>query len=377
MTGYFDNAATTVPSQAALDTYREVAQMYPANPSSSHREGKRAKALLDELRERTAALLKTQAQYITFTSGATEANNIILSSLIWRPQRAQAVFSGIEHSSILNWSQLLTHLGWAVTAVDAPGGVIDASSIASALTDKSRLVCTMLVNNTVGTVADIASITKAIRDVERQGSMPPIHIHCDATQALGKIAVDLTSLGVDSASFSAHKFHGPKGVGFLYNTKANIASLSRGGGQERGLRAGTENLASIAAMVTALEEVSANLAANLAHVTDLNNLMRTHLASVPIITPKEGSSPYILTISIPNVPSQVSERILSDAGFCVSAGSACSHNERQKGAKAQGAMRLSPDIAESSIRISFAHDTTHASCEALAAAILAIYRNHR
>lgn len=377
MTGYFDNAATTVPSQRAIQTYVETSRSYPANPSSSHSEGKRAAAFLSEMRERTARLINTHHDHITFTAGATEANDIILSSLLWRPQSAQVLFSGIEHSSILQWSRLLTHLGWTVTTVDAPAGLLDPAQLAAALTPKTRLVCVMLVNNTVGTILDVAAIVKEVRRFEEESGCPPIHVHCDATQALGKIAVDLDGLGVDSAAFSAHKFHGPRGVGILYNTKATLQSFSRGGGQERGLRGGTENLPAIAAMVTALEEALSALEKNRGTVEALNKVLRDRLASLPIITPAEQSSPYILTISIPPLPGEVTERMLSDLGFAVSAGSACSHNARQKGTKAHNAMRLESRIAESSIRISLSPENTKEACEALADAILTIHRNHR
>lgn len=377
MSGYFDNAATTVMSQSALQTYVETARSYPANPSSSHSEGRRAAALLSQSRERVASLLKTESEHITFTAGATEANDIILSSLLWRPQSGQVVFSGIEHSSILQWNQLLAHLGWTVTTVAAPSGFIEPQQLAAALTAKTRLVSVMLVNNTVGTIQDIGAIRSAVRRFESESGQPPIHIHSDATQALGKIDVDLAHLGVDSASFSAHKFHGPRGVGILYNTKASTQSLSRGGGQERGLRAGTENLPAIAAMVTALEEAIGALEENRRTVTALNTLLRFRLRELPIITPEEQSSPYILTIAIPSLPSEVGERMLSDRGFSVSAGSACSHNVRQKGAMVHNAMRLDSRLAESSLRISLSPDNTTEECEALAEAILTIHRNHR
>jgi len=377
MTGYFDNAATTIPSQAALHTYEEVALAYPANPSSSHREGKRAARLLQDLREQTAALLKTNAEHITFTAGATEANDIVLSSLLWRRRAEQVVFSGIEHSSILEWSRLLTHTGWTVTSVDAPGGLVETAAIEAALHERTRLVSVLLVNNTLGTIQDVGAIAQAVRLYEREHNSQAIHLHCDATQALGKIAFNLTELGVDSASFSAHKFHGPRGVGILYNTRTNLEALSRAGGQEQGLRGGTENVPAIAAMVCALTEATERLDQHLAHVKSLNSVLRMRLKEVEILTPHEHSSPYILTISIPPLPSEVAERMLSDAGFCVSAGSACAHNARQKGAAGHHAMRLDKRLAESSIRISFSHHTTLHECEALADAILAIHRKHR
>ena len=377
MSGYFDNAATTVPSQAALQTYQEVALAYPANPSSSHSEGRKAARLLQDLRQQTAALLKVDAASITFTAGATEANDIILSSLLWKQRADHVLFSGIEHSSILQWNRQLTHAGWDVSTIDAPGAMVELPAVEGALNERTRLVAIMLVNNTIGTIQPIEEIVQAVRRFERRSASQPIHVHCDATQALGKIDFDLQALAVDSASFSAHKFHGPRGVGILYNTRANIEALSRGGGQERGLRGGTENLPAIAAMVTALQEALEGVEIHRAHVSSLNNLLRERLKELAILTPRDQASPYILTISIPPLPSQVAERMLSDAGFSVSSGSACSHNVRQKGAAVHNAMRLDTRLAESSIRISLCPETTKESAEALAEAILAIHRNHR
>jgi cysteine desulfurase len=377
MSGYFDNAATTVMSEAAMDTYLRVAREYWANPSSSHHGGKRAAAFLTEQRERAASLLGVDAKHIIFTGGATQSNDIILSSLLWRIRPQHYIASGAEHSSVLQWQALLSHAGWRATLLDAPGGFVDPQSVETALEMQTRLVSVMLVNNTLGTIQDVGAMVSLVRHFEAQHKSQPIHVHCDATQALGKISFDLKGLGVDSASFSAHKLHGPRGIGILYNTNQTIQSLSRGGGQEGGLRAGTEDLASIAAMVIAMQEAQSTLEKNLAHVTALNGRMRELLDGPTILTPSANSSPYILTIALPPLPSEVAERMLDDLGFAVSAGSACSHNARQKGAKVHNALRLDPSLSQSSIRISFSGDTSLKACEELASAINTLYRNHQ
>jgi cysteine desulfurase len=375
--GYFDSAATTVLSSRALDVYQKTALDMIGNPSANHREGKRARALLESLRTRTATLLGlSSADTITFTGGASEANSIILGSLLWQMKPGHIILAGIEHSSVLEWERLLTQLGWKITLLRAPGGFVDATELSDALTDETKLVSIMMVNNVIGTIQDIPTLVKAVRTYESSRGGSAIHFHTDATQALTKIPVDLKALGVDSASFSAHKFHGPRGVGFLYSTRQAIQPLSRGGAQERGLRPGTEDLASIAAMVEALQEGLGALTEHYRQVTVLNQEMRTLLSAVPILTPPVNSSPYILTISLPPLPSEVTERIADDAGFCISAGSACSHNTRAKGSRSVRAMGISDHHAASSIRLSFSHENTIEEARQLAELLLTTYRKH-
>ena len=370
---YFDNAATTAMSKQALDTYVSVATNYRGNPSALHKEGLQAKTLLQEKRESIAKLLGVSAANLIFTSGATEANALVLNNLIWSPQSGHAILTNIEHPSVKEYGRLLRQLGWTITYLNAPHGFIRIEDLQEALTEKTRLVSCMLVNNVVGSIQNIGSLVSLVRDYQKKTNRK-IHFHTDAVQALGKISFSLTELGVDSASFSAHKFKGPQGVGMLYNTNPGLQPLSRGGHQENGLRPGTENLAGIAAMDSALEEAFAHFEENSQRVEKINRFLRSELSFLPILSPSEQTSPYILTFSVAPFPSEVFTRMLYDRGFCVSSGSACSNNAKQKGEGVLTSMLFSSEEVKSSLRLSFGYDTTFAEAESLSSAIKTIYR---
>ncbi len=363
-------------SESALRTYQEVARTYIGNPSALHQKGLEAKAHLQENRARVARILQVQEKELTFTSGATEANAIVLESLIWKQQKGHVILSAIEHPSVSEFARLLKHLGWSVSFLNAPGGFIRCEDLKKELTKQTRLVALMLVNNVVGSIQDIGSLVRTVRDFEQMSGGRHIHFHTDATQALGKIPFSLKDLGVDSAAFSAHKFHGPRGVGMLYNANPALENLSRAGDQEGGMRGGTENLAGIAAMTTALEEANASLDEHLLNVGKINAYLRERLSSFAILSPEKDCSPYILNLSIRTLPSEVFTRMLYDRGFCISSGSACSNNAKQKGEGVLTAMHYQSDVAKSSLRLSFSKDTTLSDAEALADAIISLYQEH-
>lgn len=373
---YFDNAATTRMSESALNAYTMAVQQYRGNPSSLHQEGREAKTLLEGMREDIASLLGVHAADLTFTGGATEANAIIMGSLLWKERKGQVIISGIEHPSVSEYARLLKQLGWKVVVLPAPKGFVQKEDLLKALTAETRLVSLMLVNNVVGTVLDIEGLVEVVRMYEKQYNNRKIHFHTDATQALGKIRFDLHSLGVDSASFSAHKLHGPRGVGLLYNTNAGIESLSRGGDQERGLRPGTENLGGIAGMHQAIKDAYLNFDENYEKVMQLNIYLRQDLSFLPILSPSERCSPYILTIAHPTLPSEVFTRMLFDEGYCVSSGSACSNNAKQKSQTVLSSMLFSPLLSKNSVRISLSKESTLPEARALAGAITHLYREH-
>ncbi|MBI9093255.1 MAG: cysteine desulfurase [Sphaerochaeta sp.] len=370
---YFDNAATTRMSKQAIQKYVSVAESHIGNPSALHQEGLKAKTLLEDLREKSAHLLDVPSSAIFFTSGGTESNALVLNHLVWKPQKAEIILTNIEHPSIKEYGTLFRQLGWKVIYLDAPKGFVRSDDLRKALTDKTRLVCCLLVNNVVGSIQNIASLVSVVREKEAQTGRK-IHFHTDAVQALGKIPFSLTALGVDSASFSAHKVHGPRGMGILYNTDASVTALNRAGGQENGLRGGTENLSGIAAMVTALEEAMREQDTNYTHVEKINILLRQRLSFLPILSPTELCSPYILTLSVKPWPSEVFTRILYEKGFCVSSGSACSNNAKQKSQGVLSAMLFHPQDAKSSLRLSFSAENTLEEAELLSQAIETTYR---
>ncbi|HKL59954.1 MAG TPA: cysteine desulfurase family protein [Sphaerochaeta sp.] len=370
---YFDNAATTPMNEQAIQTYASVARTYFGNPSALHQEGIKAKELLEELRETSARLLDVPSNSIFFTSGGTESNAIVLNHLLWKPQKAEIILTNIEHPSIKEYGTFFRQLGWKVIYLDAPKGFVSPIDLAKALTDKTRLVCCLLVNNVTGSIQDIQSLVSVVREKEASTGRK-IHFHTDAVQALGKIPFSLTTLGVDSASFSAHKIHGPRGVGILYNSNTGVTALNRAGEQEKGLRGGTENLSGIAAMVSAMEDVFAKQDSNLVQVKTINALLRDKLSFLPILSPPKLCSPYILTVSVKPWPSEVFTRLLYAKGFCVSSGSACSNNSKQKSQGVLIAMQVHPQDVKCSLRLSFSGDTTIEEAELLSQAIETTYR---
>ena len=368
MQKYFDKAATTLISEKALEAYNHTVLNYFGNPSANYSLGSKANDKLEESREKIASLLKVNPNFIYFTSGGTEANSIILSSLLWSKNPGEVIISKTEHSSILNFEKILIEKGFKVITLNAPGGFLSSEILKANLTNKTRMVFTQAVNNVTGAINDLNSLVQVVREKEKEIGRK-IYFHTDAVQALTKIDFDLTSLDVDSASFAAHKFHGPRGIGFLYCKTNNVQSLSRGGGQEKGIRPGTENLGAIVAMTVALEE---SLKKNNENVLKINKYVRENLKPT-ILSPTQNCSPFIINFSIDSFPSEVFTRMLDDEGFVVSAGSACSNNVKVKGQNVLIAMNIKPEIAKSSIRISFNKDTELKDAKLLVKKINSLY----
>lgn len=359
----------------ALEVYSDIATRYIGNPSSTHPLGIQAKERLEAERSSIAAMLGTKAECIYFTSGGTEADSIILSSLLNSPSPGEIITTGIEHAAILEWKKCLESHGWKFTALRCPGGYLDPEDLKEALNDRVRMVAFMKVNNVAGTVLDTKALVKIVRDYEKKLGRK-IHIHCDAVQALGKIPFSPEAEDFDSAAFSAHKFCGPRGVGILYNRNKAIASLSRAGGQEKGLRGGTENLAGICAMGAQLKETLQNLEDNHSKVlAKRGKIQEAVLASgYTLISPSNESekefSPYIINICVKPIPSEVFLRVMADKGFCLSSGSACSSNNRGKAESVLAAMNVPSADRMSSIRISLSPLNTDEEVDMLCKALI-------
>lgn len=351
---YFDNAATTPIGAKALEEYVETCRTYQANPSSIHREGLRAHAYLEENRSRIADILGLGKENIVFTSGATEAISIVMESLLWQKTPGRIITTRIEHEAVLSHLPLLKEKGWDIVQIKAKGGFVDPEDLANALDRETRLVAVMSVNNVTGAIQDIGRLVSIVREYEKTLKRK-IFFFSDSVQALGKTGLDLKAWDVDGASFSAHKIAGPRGIGMLYlKNRSQIRPLAPAGGQESGLRGGTENLAAIASFRAALEETYADRARKEEKVAGLNRMVRSSLSAddrFSILSP-EKASPYILSISTP-LPSEVFTRMLIDRGFCVSSGSACSNNARKKASGVLEAMGFPPKTGMNSIRISF------------------------
>ncbi len=376
---YFDWTATTPMSESAIEEYSSCARRYIGNPSSTHGLGVEAAQRLIEERKKTASMLGTSPSNIYFTSGGTESDSIVISSLLKSPSPGEIITTGIEHSAVLEWKKTLEAAGWKFTVLQCPGGYLKPETLEKALNDKVRMVCVMKVNNVTGTIQDTKTIATIIRAKEKEFGRH-IHFHCDAVQALGKIPFNLSEEDFDSAAFSAHKFRGPRGVGILYNRNKAITSLSRGGGQENGLRPGTENLAGICAMNKALEEALAVLEEKYQQILVFRNKISSVCSELGIkqLSPtsvEQGSfSPYLISISVKSIPSEVFLRVLSDKGFCLSAGSACSSNTKGKAEGVLAAMNFDPMDRRSSIRISFGSENTDEEVNLLCNAIKDTYK---
>ncbi len=370
---YFDNAATTLIRKEALAAYNNTALEYMGNPSANHREGFKAHTLLEDCRKSIALHLNAKPEQIFFTSGATEAISIVFASLLWAKTPGEVIVSAIEHEAVLSWSSILKEKGWTFKTIKAKGGFVNSIELKEMISKETRLVAIQAVNNVTGAIQDIPALVKAVREKEAEFGRK-IFFFSDSVQALGKINLDLKQLDIDGASFSAHKISGPRGIGALYLKKGDIQSLAKAGGQEKGVRGGTENLPAIKAFETALSlSVSSDN-----DVQKIYDSVRGILeeAGIKILSPKEHTSPFILSITTP-LPAEVMTRMLIDKGYCVSSGSACSNNAKGKGEGVILAMGFSARDAEGTIRISFSHESNKEEAENLAQTIISIVRSFR
>jgi cysteine desulfurase len=342
---------------------REVALENFGNPSSIHRWGEKARALLEESRARCAEILGCAAERVCFTSGGSESNNIIFGSLVRKARPGRIVTTAVEHSSVYEPSRLLEKFGWTVTRIGrGKGGRIGPDEVAAALTKDTALVSIMLVNNETGMLQPLREIARAVRGYCSGGHK--IHIHTDAVQAAGKIPLSVQELGVDSLSLSGHKFRGPRGAGILV-TGGGLEPLYVGGGQEKGLRPGTENLPGIAAMTRALGTAHFRLAENFGHAQKLMGILLDAVSScsrckvIPQdrLSMPQNYSPYIVSLAFPPVPGEVMVRVMNDRGYAISTGSACSARKKKDTRVIEGSGAL-PELAFSSLRVSIGPATT-------------------
>lgn len=360
---YLDWAATAPPSREAADCLRDTAIDTFGNPSSIHGWGEKARELLESGREECARLLGCGPARICFTSGGSESNNIVAASLLRRPKPGHIVISTVEHSSMYEPVRMLERFGWRVSRVGRGSrGRIGPGEIRKALRRDTALVTVMLVNNETGMIQPVGEIVAAVREFSAGG--PRIHVHTDAVQAAGKVPFSVDELGVDSLSLSAHKFRGPRGAGILVSG-AGIEPLYSGGGQEWGLRPGTENIPGIAAMTLALRSALRDREKNFSHAGELMDILlgavsdceQCRVLPEDRLSRKEHYSPFIASLSFPPIPGEVLVRVMNDRGYGISTGSACSSRKKRDTRVLEGS-GVSRDIAFSSLRVSLGPDTT-------------------
>ena len=350
---YFDNSATTKPYPEALATYTEVATRIWGNPSSLHNLGSQATRILEASRKQIAELIGKKAEEIYFTSGGTEADNWILKGVAFEkaPYGKHIIVSDIEHPAIKESAAWLKTQGFEVdyAPVDARG-FVKVDALASLLRPDTTLVSVMAVNNEIGSIQPIHDIAALLED------RPTVSFHVDAVQALAKVATEVyLPERVDFATFSSHKFHGLRGVGFVYIKEGKkITPLLTGGGQEKEMRSTTENVAGIAATAKALRLAMENQEAFASKTQQMKEVIRKELANYPDVTIFSGEdhfAPHILTFGIKGVRGEVVVHAFEEFDIYISTTSACS-SKAGKPAGTLIAMGVDKSIAQTAVRLS-------------------------
>lgn len=355
MQAYLDNAATTRVLPEVAEMMREIMVDHYGNPSSLHRLGLEAEKLVNQARERLAAVLGCTPAEVIFTSGGTEANALAIRGTAWmrHAEGRHLVTTRIEHPSVLQTCRMLEQEGWEVTYLEADAsGTVDLAQLERALRPTTVLVTVHYVNNEVGTVQPISAIAGILGTGKRR---PWLHV--DAVQALGKLPVAVPDLGADLMSLSAHKVHGPKGTGALYARRGiRLRPLLAGGEQEFGLRAGTENVAGIAGFGLAAQLAEQSRPTAAGHMRCLKAEMGTRLTSEVAGCrvngpPPEQGAPHILNVRLPGMRGETMVHYLEERGVYVSTTSACA-SRRHPVSHVLVALGLSEEDAACSLRIS-------------------------
>jgi cysteine desulfurase len=373
---YLDNNSTTALCPAADQAMRRYLDQGYGNPASAHAAGRQARRALEGARERTAALLGARPDEVVFTSGATEANNLALFGLCGEPP-GHLLASPVEHPSVLEPLRHLAAIGFTLDLLPVGGqGVVPADALPARLRPDTRLVAVMLANHETGAVQPVRALAEALAGAEGRPAF-----HCDATQAVGKIPVHFHELGVATLSLSAHKFHGPQGVGaLLVRRGAKLRPLARGGHQQRGLRPGTEPVALAVGLAAALEDARREADFRRACVCRLRELFLGSLqeTAAPLVLngPAEGGLPHTLNLSFPGVKADALLIALDLAGVACSTGSACSSGSLLPSPVLQ-AMQVPEVVLHSAMRFSLSALLTEAQITEAARRVAAAVRRLR
>lgn len=356
MEAYFDNAATTAVFPEVKELMVRLMEEDYGNPSSLHMKGVQAEKYIKEATARIAKELKCLEKELVFTSGGTESNNlaIIGAAMAHRRSGKHIITTNIEHASVSATMDFLSSEGYEITYVGVDSeGKVDLEALKAALRDDTILVSAMYVNNEIGTIQPVEEISRIVK-----GFNPSIIYHVDAVQAFGKLRISPKKLGVDLMSISGHKIHGPKGSGVLYvKEKTLMRPIIYGGGQQRALRSGTENVPAIAGMGLAAELIYKDHDSKMEHVRSLKDSFIEKVISIENVYSNSGDAPHIASISFVGVRSEVMLHALEDREIYVSAGSACSSNKPHI-SNVLKAINLDNDRLESTLRFSFCEDNT-------------------
>ena len=355
---YADNAATTKMSDIAVQAMLPYLQEIYANASSVHLLGQRSAAALFSARQQVAQVLNCAPKEVFFTSGGSEADNqaLISAAALGKKQgKCHIVSTAMEHHAILHTLEALENQGFTVTLLrPQAAGIVTATQVAEAITDNTCLVSVMYANNEIGAIQPIREIGALCR---KRGLL----FHTDAVQAAGHLTIDVQRDNIDMLSLSAHKFHGPKGIGLLF-AKSNfqLTSLIRGGGQERGKRAGTENLPGIIGLAAALKDAQENMQQNTAYITGLRDALRNGLDKIDgagFNGSREHCLPGTVNYSFQGINGEALLSLLSNEGICCSSGSACSAGSLEP-SHVLLALGLSKETAQSALRFSLCEYNT-------------------
>ena len=360
MEAYLDNSATTRCSKAAADKVVLLLTEDFGNPSSLHMKGVIAEKYINEAKKKIARTLKCQEKEIVFTSGGTESNNLAIIGSAMANQRAgkHIITTQVEHASVANTMKFLEDNGFEITYLGVDhDGRISLEELKAAMRPDTILVSIMQVNNEIGAVMPVEEAGKLIKEIN-----PGTLFHVDAIQSYGKLHISPKNMNCDLLSVSGHKIHGPKGSGFLYiKDKTKIKPIIYGGGQQKGMRSGTENVPAIAGLGVAAEEIYTDLDTKIEAMYALkshfiNEVTRIDGVTVNGLTDKT-SAPHIVSVSVQGVRAEVILHTLEDKNIYVSAGSACSSNKPAVSATLK-AIGLPKELLDSTVRFSFCVDTT-------------------
>ena len=355
---YADNAATTKMSDIAVQAMLPYLQEIYANASSVHLLGQRSAAALFSARQQVAQVLNCAPKEVFFTSGGSEADNqaLISAAALGKKQgKCHIVSTAMEHHAILHTLEALQAEGFTVTLLHPQAdGIVTATQVAEAITDTTCLVSVMYANNETGAIQPIREIGALCR---KRGVL----FHTDAVQAAGHLTINVQRDNIDMLSLSAHKFHGPKGIGLLFaKNNIQLTSLIRGGGQERGKRAGTENLPGIIGLAVALKDAQENMQQNTAYITGLRDALRNGLDKIDGASfngSREHCLPGTVNYSFQGVNGETLLSLLSNEGICCSSGSACSAGSLEP-SHVLLALGLSHETAQSALRFSLCEYNT-------------------
>ena len=357
MNVYFDNSATTKPYDEVIEAVSKGMKEYFGTPSSLHKIGMNCEKRLNEAREYFASTIKCNKEEIYFTSGGSEGNNLILKGLL-KPGH-HFITTAFEHHSIISTCKQLEEKGVKVTYLDVDSeGRISLEDLEEAITKDTVLVSIMQVNNEIGVIQDIEAIGKLIKERSSRAKF-----HVDAVQGYGKLPIDVNKSNVDFLTVASHKIHGPKGVGFIYIKKGIILnSLISGGSQEKGIRAGTENLPGIIGFEKAAQMTFEEMESRYDKVLELKKYFVERLNEIKDIRINgeiDGFSPYILNVSFLGVRAEVLLHLLEEQNIYVATGSACtSKSSAAHGSYVIKSLGLSNKEVESAIRFSFSYENT-------------------